>query len=1325
MGSESSVPERPGNDPGASDHSRSGSPRPRYDNDQGSDDGMNGLPRFSSTMPLNRTDRSDSLDPQLRAASEPNDDDMRGKSKKKKRKKKKPRSFSAGEDTARLEPPDVPLAAQLPIDKSARGKRRGTRKNAQAPESIDEEGAHLRGADAEGPLPSLVNSPGKRERRSSNSSKSHKSKIPELASPFEAVGPEYKRFGAPNGHSLVAGHLDGNTQVVASIYERQSQQASNPARFDALRTLQPSQQTQPSSYQWVDDEEEPAEEQNGSEGELPSTALEAGREHSVRQESIETASRNSPSHPISRDVRVDSPPLEESEHPPQSGQMEPPSDMDIDGVPHSSVNGETKSTASDGQTKNTRNHRLSIEPESPVIDGDANDDASAAEDTEMLGVGSSPALEDAADDTAEEPSLELSASAADNVEEPPAEQLEEDEAESGSSVDGEPFDVEIAQASEPEVEEVNPASQTVSARARRVRTKQTEDVYEPNGPPDKPARVDRSANGEATNASSPPRSSIGTSKSSRATRRKPKTPFFVRESDEGQEIAQAFSELPEDEIAATPATRREKKPKASQNTQKPRTKSKTKKTSAQDPGDETAPKMKGQYHIGPLTALEEKQVRSAIDAFRDTEGLTEEEIVQVIHTNPQSSKKGSSISSRLWTAVNENCPTRPRQKLINWSRHNYHNYVARGRWDKEQDDELAAMVEKYGKKWTQIGGLINRHPSDVRDRYRNYIVCRDTVKYDYWDKEEVDQLYETVQETVNRIRQDKTINQNDNEAIEGLINWQMISEAMGSTRNRLQCMTKWKQLGETREIPKYLEAVLPSSSSRRVDATRKNLRRITAKDKFLLARSVRDSKAKNDHEIPWTDIVKDLFEDRYERKALMVTWARLRETVPDHEEKSTRACAKHICAVFEEEEGFEDEDVREAEGAAPSQKSSPEKNNTRASTEAARTTPSARKAKGQRIPLPSNARKITSGPAPRTPVGRLSHQVMARTFGSKKLQRSGTSGSGNVAVDVEQEELVTDVVEESPQEDVNAPPEESSTEASDHSEDEEPTRNAAANEPIDRHERATSIDLGVEPAAPPSSSLPPSSQPSRSQPRTYSSKNKKRYPRTAADKADKNAKVSKDKEVEGTSRDEAMADDSESVEAEDEAVETPNQRKRGRAAESSADAKGKKSHKAKRRGKRAVIDDQELMDEEIQEPRVTPRRPTILPVGLSASANGAKSRKRKENRVEEVVDDSQPENEPQEDVAQTPTRTKRSRPGDPSPVLSGTPSPAKKRKTAEGTARNGWNAINTSSKRNPNTSKRTQPVDVRSEVSSDMDDMDDIPAKLPGLSTQMEEEGND
>ncbi|KAK0725473.1 hypothetical protein B0H67DRAFT_480847, partial [Lasiosphaeris hirsuta] len=197
----------------------------------------------------------------------------------------------------------------------------------------------------------------------------------------------------------------------------------------------------------------------------------------------------------------------------------------------------------------------------------------------------------------------------------------------------------------------------------------------------------------------------------------------------------------------------------------------------------------GQYRVGTLTEVEKFHIHQAVERARVDENLSEEEMNRIIHENPKF-QPVDSPHYRLWVRVQQACPSRSKQKIINWCRLAFHNFVARGKWTKEQDDELLELVERHGKCWAKIAGLINRHHTDTRDRYRNDLIVRDTQVWDAWTKEEEECLYEAIQQAMIRIR-DNT----DNPAIEDvgrLINWHHISEAMGFTRSRLQCLGKWK-----------------------------------------------------------------------------------------------------------------------------------------------------------------------------------------------------------------------------------------------------------------------------------------------------------------------------------------------------------------------------------------------------------------------------------------------------------------------------------------------------------------------------------------------------
>ncbi|KAL2268295.1 hypothetical protein VTJ83DRAFT_3141 [Remersonia thermophila] len=386
--------------------------------------------------------------------------------------------------------------------------------------------------------------------------------------------------------------------------------------------------------------------------------------------------------------------------------------------------------------------------------------------------------------------------------------------------------------------------------------------------------------------------------------------------------AHALAELPADDFVPSPRHRRSTRaersqPTAKADTQEPRPSARAnrKKQRRDAENEDEDNKVHSQYRTGPLSATEQDQITRAVEDFRDSEGLTQEALNQMIQENPQTSKHP--LVGQLWATVQDACPSRPRKKLINWCRLRFHNFAARGTWTPEQDEELAELVERHGKKWSLIAAMINRHQKDVRDRWRNYLVCRGTAKTDVWSESEEERFRELVEESIEKIR--KGLKRESKQSPDKLINWLDISKAMGYTRSRLQCMKKWKRLSAAEPLPDSIPTVLPSGSSWRLGKARLDVRRMTSEDKYSLMCAVRDQNVRSDIRIRWKPIVNDNFGGKYERQALAVTWGRLRTAVPGWEQKTTVECAQYLCDMYEREGGFGD-----AEGAGDYDAKSPD-----------------------------------------------------------------------------------------------------------------------------------------------------------------------------------------------------------------------------------------------------------------------------------------------------------------------------------------------------------------------------------------------------------------
>ncbi|KAK1767317.1 hypothetical protein QBC33DRAFT_537974 [Phialemonium atrogriseum] len=332
-------------------------------------------------------------------------------------------------------------------------------------------------------------------------------------------------------------------------------------------------------------------------------------------------------------------------------------------------------------------------------------------------------------------------------------------------------------------------------------------------------------------------STLGSKKTRRYAKRQPKPSFFAREAESN---ARAFAELPSNEIETSAGKSRAKRrlpihveveagPSSSASNKKAK-KGKSAKDSNTE-GQGLVLNGLGGYRRGPLMPSEIAQVTEAIEQFQSERRMEQYALNVMIHENP---KHGRPLHRELWQRVQNACPTRPRKKLINWSRLQFHNFVGRGRWTAEQDEELRQMVKIHGKKWSVIGGLINRHPNDARDRWRNYLVCSDNWKTNMWSEEESTKFISIVSESL-RVAQNMREEDPHNESLrvlsnEQLIDWGFVSESMAFTRSRLQCQEKWKRIRESGKLDKNLASLLPSESSSRKRKTPKKPRKVSSGD---------------------------------------------------------------------------------------------------------------------------------------------------------------------------------------------------------------------------------------------------------------------------------------------------------------------------------------------------------------------------------------------------------------------------------------------------------------------------------------------------------------
>jgi hypothetical protein len=396
-------------------------------------------------------------------------------------------------------------------------------------------------------------------------------------------------------------------------------------------------------------------------------------------------------------------------------------------------------------------------------------------------------------------------------------------------------------------------------------------------------------------------------------KRQPKPTFYEREE---QQNAEAFAELPADEAADPPKTRARPKRRLEipgeeeESAPKSRAQRRTKKAKP-DPDaaddDEGNTTLGGsRYAQGPLTADENAILDKIVQEFRQEHDMTQFEINELMKQNPR-----EKLPNELWNRLEAACTTRKRQKIINVCRQRFHNFVARGTWTAEQDDELMEQINRYGQKWSVIGKNINRHQKDVRDRWRNFLICRGKIVESHWSPEEESRFLDIVLEALRIFGEQRKAHPDifGSKTNEQLVDWGIISERMGHSRTRLQCQEKWRRLRAAHKLDDrfadQLPEWIPYGASWRHDKARKELRQFTHEDKYKLVCAISEADVRSDAKIPWAKVEERMgLKGKVERVTLMIMWSRLRAAVPDQEDKNTTQCAEHLVEMYESEGGL-------------------------------------------------------------------------------------------------------------------------------------------------------------------------------------------------------------------------------------------------------------------------------------------------------------------------------------------------------------------------------------------------------------------------------------
>ena len=320
---------------------------------------------------------------------------------------------------------------------------------------------------------------------------------------------------------------------------------------------------------------------------------------------------------------------------------------------------------------------------------------------------------------------------------------------------------------------------------------------------------------------------------------------------------------------------------------------------------------------GRVTKEEIDMISDAVETYKELHDLTQSEVNELIHQDAHSQRE-------LWKHICAEVPDMPSRSVQNTCRRRFHN-LDRGAFEPEDDELLRTLYKEYPDKWKQIGHEMNRFPEDVRDRWRNYLVCGNKIRKHVWDIGEEQNLKRLVREYIDNAREKFRYDDDPRLAQAGdddLIDWSSISKMMNHTRSRLQCANKWRKMKAREESDSEDPAAeAPISDSWRLERAQDFVRDMNAADKLKLLTVLRDSGAGIENHIPWRGIVKDFKTPGdslgCERMGLKLCFRLLKEKITDHDEMKFQEIVKFLIDAFQSAEPDEPADFKISEEELP------------------------------------------------------------------------------------------------------------------------------------------------------------------------------------------------------------------------------------------------------------------------------------------------------------------------------------------------------------------------------------------------------------------------
>ncbi|KAJ8487451.1 hypothetical protein ONZ45_g14326 [Pleurotus djamor] len=258
------------------------------------------------------------------------------------------------------------------------------------------------------------------------------------------------------------------------------------------------------------------------------------------------------------------------------------------------------------------------------------------------------------------------------------------------------------------------------------------------------------------------------------------------------------------------------------------------------------------YKKGKFSAIEEQQLKDAIDKYCEEKQVSSEEFQDLVF-----GKK--SKESTFWSDITIAVPQRPLIAIYHYVRRHYHPLAQQGKWTAQEDALLKQAVVDLGPQWEKVSLRVGRMSADCRDRHRNHIVNREIRNTGTWTREEEEKLTEIV--TKMTVDQGKDF---DND-----IFWGKVSEMMGGIRGRQQCRIKWTDT---------LSNAVKNAGQKA---------RWTQLDAFILVHKVDSLNVMDDTEIDWRTL-SDPDWNLWSGHMLQRRWCSMKRGIKGHEDMTHR-----------------------------------------------------------------------------------------------------------------------------------------------------------------------------------------------------------------------------------------------------------------------------------------------------------------------------------------------------------------------------------------------------------------------------------------------------